>query len=36
MGDAIARHLADLRALSPEALVSARYDKFRAMSRFTE
>jgi acetyl-CoA carboxylase carboxyl transferase subunit alpha len=36
LGEAIARHLAELQKLSPEQLVAGRYDKFRAMSRFTE
>ena len=34
--DAIARNLAELRALSSEALLQGRYDKFRAMTRCIE
>ncbi|HOP41416.1 MAG TPA: acetyl-CoA carboxylase carboxyltransferase subunit alpha [Geobacteraceae bacterium] len=34
--EAIARNLAELRALSVEKLLEARYDKFRQMSRFLE
>jgi acetyl-CoA carboxylase carboxyl transferase subunit alpha len=36
LGEAIARHLAQLRTLTPEQLVTGRYDKFRAMSQFVE
>jgi len=36
LGDAIRRHLADLRKLSPDELVEARYRKFRAMTRCIE
>jgi acetyl-CoA carboxylase carboxyl transferase subunit alpha len=35
VGDAIRRHLAELRALSPEQLVADRYRKYRAMGVFT-
>jgi len=35
VGDAIRRHLADLRKLTPEQLVVDRYKKFRAMGVFT-
>jgi acetyl-CoA carboxylase carboxyl transferase subunit alpha len=35
VGEAVARHLAELKKLSPEALVRARYDKFRAMGVFS-
>jgi acetyl-CoA carboxylase carboxyl transferase subunit alpha len=35
VGDAIRRHLADLRKLTPEQLVTDRYKKFRAMGVFT-
>jgi acetyl-CoA carboxylase carboxyl transferase subunit alpha len=35
VGEAIRRHLADLRKLSPEALVEDRYRKFRAIGVFT-
>ncbi len=35
VGDAIRRHLADLRKLSPEQLVVDRYKKYRAMGVFT-
>jgi acetyl-CoA carboxylase carboxyl transferase subunit alpha len=35
VGDAIRRHLADLKKLSPEQLVIDRYKKFRAMGVFT-
>lgn len=33
---AIARHLDELKALSPEELVEKRYEKFRAMTRCAE
>jgi acetyl-CoA carboxylase carboxyl transferase subunit alpha len=33
MGDAIRRHLAELKKLSADQLVAGRYDKFRAMTR---
>ncbi len=36
VGDAIRRHLADLKKLTPEQLVVDRYKKFRAMGVFTE
>jgi acetyl-CoA carboxylase carboxyl transferase subunit alpha len=36
LGEALRRHLAELEALSPEALVEHRYQKFRAMGRFDE
>jgi acetyl-CoA carboxylase carboxyl transferase subunit alpha len=32
---ALRRHLAEMRSLSPEQLVKARYQKFRAMGVFT-
>jgi acetyl-CoA carboxylase carboxyl transferase subunit alpha len=35
VGDALRRHLADLRKLTPEQLVADRYRKFRAMGVFT-
>jgi acetyl-CoA carboxylase carboxyl transferase subunit alpha len=35
VGDAIRRHLADLKKLTPEQLVTDRYKKFRAMGVFT-
>ena len=35
VGDAIRRHLADLKKLTPEQLVVDRYKKFRAMGVFT-
>jgi acetyl-CoA carboxylase carboxyl transferase subunit alpha len=36
VGEALRRHLAALRALSPEALVHDRYRKFRSIGVFTE
>ena len=36
MGDAIRRHLAELKQLTPEQLVAGRYEKFRAMTRCAE
>ncbi len=36
MGSSIRRHLAELQQMTPEQLVEDRYQKFRAMSRFTE
>ena len=36
MKEAIARHLAELRKLSPEQLTDGRYNKFRAMTRCVE
>jgi len=33
LGEAIRRHLAELKKLTPEQLVNGRYDKFRAMTR---
>ena len=36
MGSAIRRHLAELKALTPEQLVEDRYQKFRAMTRMAE
>lgn len=36
LAEAIARHLNELKLLTPEQLVNGRYDKFRAMSRFIE
>jgi acetyl-CoA carboxylase carboxyl transferase subunit alpha len=36
LGEAIRRHLHELRQLSPEQLVAGRYDKFRAMTRCAE
>jgi acetyl-CoA carboxylase carboxyl transferase subunit alpha len=35
VGDAIRRHLADLKKLTPEQLVTDRYKKYRAMGVFT-
>jgi acetyl-CoA carboxylase carboxyl transferase subunit alpha len=35
VGDCIRRHLAALKQLSPEQLVTDRYKKFRAMGVFT-
>jgi acetyl-CoA carboxylase carboxyl transferase subunit alpha len=35
VGAALRRHLAELKAMSPEQLVKARYQKFRAMGVFT-
>jgi acetyl-CoA carboxylase carboxyl transferase subunit alpha len=35
VGEAVGRHLAELKKLSPEALVRDRYDKFRAMGVFS-
>ena len=34
--DAISRHMAELRKMPEDALVDARYEKFRKMSRFVE
>ena len=36
MGSAIRRHLAELKAMTPEQLVEDRYQKFRAMTRMAE
>jgi acetyl-CoA carboxylase carboxyl transferase subunit alpha len=36
LAEVIARHLAELKKLTPDELVAGRYDKFRAMSRFVE
>jgi acetyl-CoA carboxylase carboxyl transferase subunit alpha len=36
LGAALRRHLAELRALTPERLVDLRYDKFRQMGAFVE
>jgi acetyl-CoA carboxylase carboxyl transferase subunit alpha len=36
LGDAIARHLADLEGLDPDALRAARYDRFRDLGAFVE
>ncbi|MBC7174260.1 MAG: acetyl-CoA carboxylase carboxyltransferase subunit alpha, partial [Polyangiaceae bacterium] len=36
LGDALRRHMAELSALSPEALIEDRYRKFRAMGEFEE
>ena len=36
LGDALLRHLQDLRKMSPEQLRQDRYDKFRAMGQFLE
>jgi acetyl-CoA carboxylase carboxyl transferase subunit alpha len=36
VGEAIRRHLAELKKLTPEQLVTDRYKKFRAMGVFTE
>jgi acetyl-CoA carboxylase carboxyl transferase subunit alpha len=36
LGEAIRRHLTELKKLSPEQLVAGRYDKFRAMTRCAE
>lgn len=36
LGAALRRHLAELKALDPEALVADRYEKFRAMGVFEE
>jgi acetyl-CoA carboxylase carboxyl transferase subunit alpha len=36
LGDALRRHLTELRALSPDQLVEDRYRKFRAMGVFVE
>jgi len=35
VGEAIRRHLSDLRKLTPEQLVVDRYKKFRAMGVYT-
>ncbi|HEY0706030.1 MAG TPA: acetyl-CoA carboxylase carboxyltransferase subunit alpha [Polyangia bacterium] len=36
LGAAVRRHLAELRSLTPQALLEQRYEKFRAMGAFVE